>query len=284
MGVAAAVAVLVGAVTVLGAGPVQARQEGGPAADELDAADATLRGATARLVAISPERVLDTRRSSQFSRLGTNGSITVAPITAAVAAKAGVAPGDVEAVVVNLTAVDAGDRGWVKVWPAGEPEPDTSSINMGYAGHTIPNLVTMRLGSGQALTIKARSPADIVIDVQAVYVRAASATAGRFVPLTPTRAFDSRESSSIPAGGSVVVDLKTVGVPADAGPRSSTSPRRVPRRAATTPCTSPARRCRTHRASTCPEPTGTSPTRRSPACRTAGWPCSRAAVATWSST
>lgn len=210
---------LVVTAVALGGAPVDARQTAErpvEQGDDLGAADAALAGATARLVAISPERVLDTRSSSQFSRLGTNESITVAPVTAAVADKAGVAAEDVEAVVVNLTAVDAGDRGWVKVWPAGEPEPDTSSINMGYAGHTIPNLVTMRLGSGQALTIKARAPADIVIDVQAVYVRTASATSGRFQPLTPTRAFDSREGSSIPAGGSVTVDLTTVGVPADA--------------------------------------------------------------------
>ena len=55
-----------------------------------------------KYIPITPTRVLNTSDDGQ-STLGANDDITIAPITAAVAAMAGVDAADVQAVAINLT-------------------------------------------------------------------------------------------------------------------------------------------------------------------------------------
>ena len=149
-------------------------------------------GVATRYVPISPIRVLDTRTDAGRRRLGAGRSLSLAPVTQAVAAATGVAPGAVQAVVLNLTMVDVDGAGYASIWPTGSPMPTVSSANTDLADQTVANMVTVPLGVDGFISIFSSIGADYIVDVQGVYEGATSASAGRFVPLTPRRAIDTR--------------------------------------------------------------------------------------------
>ena len=142
--------------------------------------------------------------------------MSIAPVTPAVAAATGVAPGAVQAVVLNLTMVDAEGAGYASVWPTGSAMPTVSSANTDLAGQTVANMVTVPVGVDGYVSIFSSVGADYIVDVQGVYESATSASSGRFVPLTPRRAIDTRLSKPLPPNSSITVDVAAVGVPADA--------------------------------------------------------------------
>jgi LPXTG-site transpeptidase (sortase) family protein len=155
-----------------------------------------------RYVAVSPTRLLDTRLAVK-GRLDA-GAATVVSL-----------PADTErvltAAVVNVTAVNAGGPGFVTVYPAGASRPTSSSVNAERAGHTVANLVTVQLGADGAIAVFSSFATDIVVDLVGVYERVATSSAGRFVRVSPTRAFDSRNlGSGLVAGETVRVDLGAV--------------------------------------------------------------------------
>ncbi|MEZ5218861.1 MAG: hypothetical protein R2705_11005 [Ilumatobacteraceae bacterium] len=130
------------------------------------------------LCADRPVRVLDTRIGLGGVRLGANGEVTVKVVTAAVASAAGVDAASVTAVVLNVTAVDSAKAGFVTIYPANESRPDTSVINPEFAGHTIANTVTARVSPDGSVKLFDFGGGDLLVDVQGVYVSAATATAG----------------------------------------------------------------------------------------------------------
>jgi len=161
-------------------------------------------------VAVTPSRLLDTRQPGQGPTPGAG-----APRALTVRGRAGV-PGDADAVVLNVTATNATQSAFVRVWASGEPAPSTSSINLA-AGDTVPNLVTTRVGSDDAVNLLVSDgTADLLVDVVGYY-RAATASGG-YHPVTPVRAHDTREAGSktpLGAGGTVDVDVAAaLGVPA----------------------------------------------------------------------
>ncbi|MGI9645672.1 MAG: hypothetical protein ACR2O6_10220 [Ilumatobacteraceae bacterium] len=162
-------------------------------------------------------RVVDTRPpGSPIGPLAAGDEFVVAPVTAAVAAAAGVAAGDVVAVVANVTLDQADGEGFVTVYPDGEGRPIASSVNTDGPGQTVPNMVTARLGTGGRIKVYASMGTQVLIDVQGVYVTSSSSTEGRLVVLDPYRAMDTRGTGPVPAGGAVTVDLTSGGLPATA--------------------------------------------------------------------
>jgi hypothetical protein len=178
-------------------------------------AQAAAGGLATRYVPIAPMRVLDTRESEA---LQSNKSLTLAPINAAVSAAIsakGVDPTKVEAVAINLTAIDPVGPGYLTAWPTGSNQPNVSSLNHQTGGAVVPNLVIVPLGTDGKISIYSFSGTNLSVDVQGVFERADSSIAGRFVPIIPGRAIDTRESTPIKAGTSIVVDL-TAQIPASA--------------------------------------------------------------------
>ena len=170
------------------------------------AATTTSVGATSRFVAVAPSRILDTRRNPQ--KLAAGSTISVA-----VAGSAGV-PSTATAVVLNVTSTDAVDGGYVTVYPAGSPRPNTSNINVPGLYTTVPNLVTVRL-SGGAVSIYSSMAGNILVDVFGYYETSASSREGRFVPLSPRRLADTRQSGILSADDELTVALPS-GVASDA--------------------------------------------------------------------
>jgi hypothetical protein len=169
---------------------------------------------TGRYVALTPTRLFDTRTSgSQFGRL-TAGS----DVTAQVGRSVGV-PNNAIAVVMNVTAVDADDSGYLTAWPAGTKRPTTSSLNVSPDRRTVANLVTVPIGTNNSVAFHPSVGMDVVADVAGYYVEAnGKPSAGRFIPMSPTRLLDTRVDD-YQSGGDRTVKLKVAGtdhVPANA--------------------------------------------------------------------
>lgn len=126
-------------------------------------------------------------------------------------------PGDAVAAVLSVTAVSRGG-GWnfVTVFPAGEPMPDTSSVNMSAFDGAVANLVTIKLGGG-AVDLISFVDCDLIVDLIGVYRPTASpVAAGRLVAFpSAVRALDTRSGPQPGVGSISRVNLNGL-VPADA--------------------------------------------------------------------
>jgi hypothetical protein len=128
-------------------------------------------------------------------------------------------------VVLNLTVTDTSTAGFATVFPAdASTVPTASNVNWA-AGSTIPNLVTVRLHTGDASTdgkfkiCNAAGSAHMIVDVVGFY---SSFSGAGFHVLSPTRVLDSRGSTgNLPGAwgagvtrGLDVTDTYGSGVPA----------------------------------------------------------------------
>ncbi len=161
-----------------------------------------------RFVPVGPDRLADTRAGEcgctrlDFStiRVQVTGRFGIAPVAHAVA--------------ITVTAVEPSSATFITAWPAGTTRPETSTVNAGI-GQTVANAAIVPLSAAGAIDLYSSAEVDLVVDVTGVFVAAASARAGRFVPTAPARLFDSREVGSLQAGADVMVP-RPEQVPADA--------------------------------------------------------------------
>jgi 2',3'-cyclic-nucleotide 2'-phosphodiesterase (5'-nucleotidase family) len=105
----------------------------------------------------APVRALDTRESGPALA---PGSIRTVPITGhfGVAASA-------TAVSLNVTAVNASETSWVKVFPCGQTPPETSNNNTS-PDRIVATQALVPIGTGGSVCITANGPMDVVVDVQ----------------------------------------------------------------------------------------------------------------------
>jgi hypothetical protein len=141
--------------------------------------------------AVSPSRILDSRDGTGGPATPwTTGETRVVPV-----AGHGGVPSGATAVVVNLTATDTTNWGYVTAWPDGGGRPGTSNLNFG-PGQTIANLATVPLGPDGAIDLfNFQGRADLVADVVGYY---ALGTGGPMVALGPLRILDSRNGTGGP--------------------------------------------------------------------------------------
>jgi hypothetical protein len=117
---------------------------------------------------------------------------------------------NVTAVALNVTVAGAQSFGYVTVYPPNEAAPLASNLN--YApGDVVPNLVVAKVVGGQ-VNIVTDGSTDIVVDVVGEFTSDRSTGAGRFVPRSPERKFDTRQPGQCPPlQGGGVCDLGIVG-------------------------------------------------------------------------
>ena len=154
---------------------------------------------------VSPLRVLDTRTTDK------PGAGSYSPVV--IAGLAGV-PSSATAVVLNVTAIDATGEGYVTVFPWGESLPNTSNVNIKSFGQMVPNLVTVRLGSGGMVGLFTSISANLLVDVFGYYSPSVATASGRFIALTPQRLLDTRGSATVGEDGVVRLSMPA-GVPAN---------------------------------------------------------------------
>jgi hypothetical protein len=116
-------------------------------------------------------------------------------------------PADAGAVIANITATNGSAAGYIAAFPCGQPVPLVSNVNF-LPGQSIANMAVVALGPGGQLCMRSMVPVDVVVDVTG-YVTDTSA----FVPLPPSRVYDSREGVDPPCGGMAVAHSTTVGQP-----------------------------------------------------------------------
>jgi glucose/arabinose dehydrogenase len=138
--------------------------------------------------ALQPTRVLDTRNGTGVApgKLAAKAGITL-KVTG------GTVPDTAKAVVLNLTATLADGPGFVTVWPTGQPQPTTSSLNLSAAGETAANAVVVPIGVGGQVNLFTLAGTHLVADVTGYFSDAGGSPDGRFHALSgPTRLLDTR--------------------------------------------------------------------------------------------
>ena len=157
-------------------------------------------GATAagRFIALTPQRLLDTRGNATA---GEDGIVRLSM-------PAGV-PANTEGLVLNVTAVNSRLRtngyGYWTAYPAGQDRGTTSNLNISSAQQTIANQVIVK-PSATGVDFYSYAGGDLIVDLMGYYsgVTAAVSEDGLFVPVSPTRLLDTRSTLN-PLGDNVAL-------------------------------------------------------------------------------
>jgi hypothetical protein len=154
----------------------------------------------------NPTRVLDTRNGigAPAARVGAGSTLELQ-----VTGVAGV-PLNADAVVLNMTAVNAQAPGFATVYPCGRSRPEASNLNYA-AGQTIPNLVIAQPGAGGKVCIYSFAAIDVLADVSGYFPAGSGFTALS----NPTRVLDTRNGIGAPAarvGAGSTLELQVTGV------------------------------------------------------------------------
>ncbi len=164
-----------------------------------------------------PARVLDTR--PQNGQVGYSGA-KPGPgdtVNVAITGNAGVPATGASAVVLNVTATEATERGFVTVFAGGGPLPWASNLNVEYAGQTVPNQVVVPLGADGSINVYTQSGTHLLADVAGWFTGPTDPldTTGLFVPVSPERNLDTRSGGGpVPGGGTVAVPVASGQIPA----------------------------------------------------------------------
>jgi hypothetical protein len=92
---------------------------------------------------VAPARILDTRSGA---KVGPDSTLDVTVVGV------GGVPSGAKAVVLNLTVTQPSAQTWVTAYPADEPRPTASNLNV-VGGQTRPNLVVARVGAGGKVSL-----------------------------------------------------------------------------------------------------------------------------------
>lgn len=171
--------------------------------------------ATSAYQAIGPARLADTRNTvCGCTRVGVN-TIRVAVTNRDDLPQI---PADAVAAAVTITALPTPTPGFVTAYPGGGAQPGTSTLNTRH-DRVVANSAIIPLGADGSIDVfvfvDGVSGTDLVVDLTGVFVPVETATAGRFVALTPNRILDTRVGAELAPGGTVTVPLP-VGVATDA--------------------------------------------------------------------
>lgn len=158
----------------------------------------------AAFTAVVPQRLLDTREDGV--RVDAGGTVDV-PVVG-VQTSHGAVPASATAVVLNVTVTAGTASTDVRAYPAGTAVPVVSNLNA-TRGATVPNLVTVPLGAGGAVTLRNNTGSvHLIADLAGWY---APQSGDGFAPVGPGRLLDTREGAGAPVGPGGVLDLQVTG-------------------------------------------------------------------------
>ena len=108
----------------------------------------------------------------------------------------------------NVTVVPHPDRqalGYLTVWPQGQEQPVVSTLN-NLTATVVANAALVPAGSGGGIAVFPSNDTDLVVDING-YFAAPSLTGTSLYPVTPCRAYDSRDNGGQPFQGERTVDI-----------------------------------------------------------------------------
>jgi hypothetical protein len=124
---------------------------------------------------------------------------------------AGGVPFGATAVVLNVTVDAPLTNGFITAWPSGEPQPTVSNLNF-VAGQTVPNLVTVKVGSnGRVNLYNSQGFTHLIADVVGYYTADRPQVGGLFTAVTPGRLLDTRLGAGLPVPGGESINLTVTG-------------------------------------------------------------------------
>ena len=195
--------------------------------------------AAGRFVPITPERWLNTRDAGQLPvgfgapRPATAGETVLVNYPSG----SSVNLAQASALVVYVTSVSSVGSGFLRAQPAAASGLTSATVN--YAGGRVAgNSAIIPLGAGNAISVITSAPSDVIVDVVGYITNgsAPAAATGKFVPITPVRAYNSSTSGGplvadqarqielsgpslffVPTGALAIVANLTVGQPSNAG-------------------------------------------------------------------
>jgi hypothetical protein len=201
------------AVAMLAGGMTNAAADDGPRVFSYDlgpsaASEAAPAEVAARLVAIAPTRVLDTRngtgRGGVIAPVGPGRTITV-DLSARV-------PADATAVVLNVTGTNPTAFTFITVFPAGTPRPVASNLNLA-PNQTRPNAAVIAVPADRRISLYNNAGSThLIADLSGFYTT--SSTHG-FTPMSPVRILDTRVGG-VPLGPGRVRTVDLSGLPPSA--------------------------------------------------------------------
>lgn len=140
--------------------------------------------------ALPPFRMMDTRIGTGQPGPGPIGEFQTRSLQ--ITGRGGVPASGVAAVVLNVTVDQPTYGGYLTVWPHGSSKPTTSNLNF-VANQTVPNLVTVGVGTGGQVDFYNRlGRTDVIADVVGYYSDASGAAGSRYHPVNASRIVDSR--------------------------------------------------------------------------------------------
>ena len=153
-------------------------------------------------VSMTPARVLDTRAGKstddgQDAGIGAIVSGTQLDLPIDGRLSGAIPANSVGAVILNVTAVNPSDFGYVTIWSGDGSPPHAANLNLN-PGYTVPNLVIARIGdiTGRVSIYNGGlASTNLVADVQGYF----PATSG-YTALTPTRLVDTRSGKTTTDG------------------------------------------------------------------------------------
>ena len=153
-----------------------------------------------RFVPITPERQLDTRSSDLVPSGWAPHKPANETVQLTLPASSAVPTTGVSALVLNVTSTQGTGIGYLRAQPTGTVPP-SSTVN--YTANTdSANTVIVPLGEDGTVSVYTSGASHIIADVTG-YITSDSEVAsltGRFVPISPTRAYDSRPNGALATG------------------------------------------------------------------------------------
>jgi hypothetical protein len=170
-------------------------------------------GTAGQFVPVVPARITDTRPGSGQANAGSTLAAGTT-LNVQVSGAGGIPFPGVQAVVLNVTAVDQTANGFFTVFPTGTALPVASNLNWA-PGQTVPNRVIVPVGTGGKVSVyNGLGSADAIVDVNGYFTDGTAAGAS-FTPLFPTRIKDTRNGpgpiGAVAAGSTTVVQVSGVG-------------------------------------------------------------------------
>jgi hypothetical protein len=164
--------------------------------------------AAAKMMPLSPSRVLDTRTGVGVRKGPLNGG---QPVALQVLGKGGVPASGVDAVIINLGSMRATTDGWITAWPTGVARPTVANLTY-RAGQVVPNLMMCKVGPDGKINIEASSgQVHLIGDVVGCF----TSTGSQLSPIAPSRLLDTRKGVGAPLariGAGKSLNLKVTGV------------------------------------------------------------------------
>lgn len=155
-------------------------------------------GSAGLLMPLSPVRIMDTRSSGGYTPIGPFSTPFATnqtrPLTIGGGALGGV-PACASGVVLNVTATDTTQDGFLTLFPDGAARPNASNVNWS-AGQTVPNRVYVKIASNGAVDVyNYNGSTDVIIDVNGYFSDGSGgcSTGNQYYSLPPARIIDTRQ-------------------------------------------------------------------------------------------